>query len=298
MVSTDAPDDELPARATTVGRMAVRRLLPQRTRRTVGPWCFADILGPGDVTPERGLDIGPHPHTGLHTVTWLVEGVVRHRDSLGVDQTIAPGQLNLMTAGRGVAHAEEAAPPYAGPLLGIQLWIAQPDATRHDAPAFEHHGDLPRLDVPGGEAIVVLGELEGVVSPARRDSPLIAVELTLSEDVTIPLEPSFEHALVVLHGAVRRADRPLGEGHGAYLASGRDELALEVEEPTRALLIGGEPLGEDLVLWWNFVGRDAGEVDRWVEEWNSGDGPAFGAVTSGLARVPAPLRQRRVDNSR
>ena len=118
------------ANAATVGRFDVRRLLPRRPRRTVGPWCFADHFGPAAVEPDHGLDVGPHPHIGLQTVTWLVEGEVLHRDSLGSEQPIRPGELNLMTAGHGVSHSEEASSGYRGALEGLQLWVAQPDATR------------------------------------------------------------------------------------------------------------------------------------------------------------------------
>jgi quercetin 2,3-dioxygenase len=153
-----------------VGRFTVRRALPRRGRRTVGAWCFADHMGPADVTEDSGLDVGPHPHMGLQTVTWLLAGEALHHDSLGSEQVIAPGQLNLMTAGGGVAHAEEATGSYSGQLHGIQLWVAQPEATRHGAAAFEHHAELPRVDLGGAEATVLVGELGGVARPARRDS--------------------------------------------------------------------------------------------------------------------------------
>src|SRR4051794_32278287 len=124
-------------REAVVGRIPVRRVLPRRNRRTVGAWCFADQMGPEEVTETAGLDIGPHPHIGLHTVTWLVDGAVLHRDSLGSEQVIRPGQLNLMTAGHGVVHAEEAVDTYRGRLHGVQLWVAQPAATRDGSAAFE-----------------------------------------------------------------------------------------------------------------------------------------------------------------
>ncbi len=166
--------DVIDSRDETVGRIRVRRALPRTGRRTIGAWCFADHMGPVDVTEEHGLDIGPHPHTGLQTVTWLVAGQVLHRDSLGSEQLIAPGQLNLMTAGRGVAHAEEATGAYRGPLHGIQLWIAQPEATRHGAAAFEHHASLPQAEVGAATATVLVGELGGARSPARHDGRFLA----------------------------------------------------------------------------------------------------------------------------
>src|SRR4051794_26091988 len=156
-------------REATVGTMTVRRVLPRRARRTVGAWCFADHMGPEQVTETRGLDIGPHPHTGLHTVTWLLSGELLHRDSLGSEQLIRPGQLNLMTAGHGVAHAEEASRTYRGELQGVQLWVAQPAVTRHGQPAFEHHVELPLVSLGAGEASVLVGSFGDVVSPARAD---------------------------------------------------------------------------------------------------------------------------------
>ena len=131
------------ARESLVGATKVRRALPMRHRRTVGPWCFEDHMGPTHVTPTAGLDVGPHPHIGLQTVTWLTEGEILHKDSLGTEQLIRPGQVNLMTAGTGVVHSEEATGSYAGRLQGVQLWVAQPEATRHTEPAFEHHATLP-----------------------------------------------------------------------------------------------------------------------------------------------------------
>src|SRR3954463_4902902 len=186
------------------GRVHVRRALPRRGRRTVGAWCFADHMGPADVTENSGLDVGPHPHMGLQTVTWLLAGEALHHDSLGSEQLIAPGQLNLMTAGGGVAHAEEATGSYSGRLHGIQLWVAQPQETRHGDAAFEHHAELPRVDLRGADATVLVGEIDGVASPARRDTELVGVDIATGNgvDVALPVRRDFEHALVVLEGAL------------------------------------------------------------------------------------------------
>src|SRR3954464_1224743 len=169
------------SRDEVVGKVRVRRALPRKGRRTVGAWCFADHMGPADVTENSGLDIGPHPHIGLQTVTWLVDGQALHRDSLGSEQVIAPGQLNLMTAGAGVSHAEEATGHYRGTLEGIQLWVAQPDVTRSGAPAFEHHTDLPQCDLDGGVGPVLLGDSAALASPPRHDTELVGVELALHQ---------------------------------------------------------------------------------------------------------------------
>ncbi|HWC43163.1 MAG TPA: pirin family protein, partial [Actinomycetota bacterium] len=240
------------ARVATVGRMPVRRALPRRERRTVGAWCFADHMGPAPVTETSGLDIGPHPHTGLQTVTWLLAGEVLHRDSLGTEQLIRAGQLNLMTAGHGVAHSEEATGAYRGQLHGVQLWIAQPERTRHGAAAFEHHPELPVAELDNAAATVLVGGFAGATSPARHDTPLVGVEGTLRPGRSAwPLEPEFEYALVVLDGQARVTDTPVRPGQLAYLGRGRDRLELAAEDPARVLLLGGEPFDEPILMWWN-----------------------------------------------
>jgi redox-sensitive bicupin YhaK (pirin superfamily) len=244
-----------------------------------------------DVTRQRGVEIGPHPHLGLHTVTGLLAGEVLHRDSLGSEQVIRPGQLNLMTAGHGIAHAEEATGRYAGPLHGVQLWVAQPAATREGGSGFEHHAELPRVELgrgTGGDiATVLLGELAGAVSPARRDSELVGADLELrSEAVAIPLRLDFEHALVVLDGRVGVDGASVETGQIAYLGTGRDEVAVSDQAGgSRALLIGGIPFEEKLVMWWNFVARSPAELTAAQHDWMAAD-PRFGTVDSRLERIP------------
>src|SRR5690242_13129495 len=177
--------DLLEGRTTRVGEFDVRRVLPQRRRRTVGAWCFADQMGPGRVSETHGLDIGPHPHMGLQTVTWLLRGVVLHRDSLGSEQEIRPGQLNLMTAGRGVSHSEETTGIHRGELHGIQLWVAQPESTRDADPAFEHHDLLPEAELGNGVATVLIGVFLGARSTARRDTEHVGVDLDLRPGRTV-----------------------------------------------------------------------------------------------------------------
>src|SRR5690348_5400393 len=189
------------ARDALVGAIRVRRSLPRRERRTVGAWCFADHMGPADVTETNGIDIGPHPHTGLQTVTWLLEGEVLHRDSLGSEQIIRPGQLNLMTAGAGVAHSEEATGAYRGRLHGVQLWVAQPESSRHGPPAFEHHPELPHVRLGGSEATILVGAFADRMSSARADTPLVGVDAVVEVGPTEwPLDTGFEHALLILEG--------------------------------------------------------------------------------------------------
>jgi redox-sensitive bicupin YhaK (pirin superfamily) len=277
-----------PAREALVGAISVRRSLPRRERRTVGAWCFADHMGPADVTDTAGLDIGPHPHTGLHTVTWLLQGEVLHRDSLGSEQVIRPGQLNLMTAGNGVAHSEEATGAYAGPLQGVQLWVAQPEATRHGAAAFEHHSELPHMTLGATELTLLIGSFSDLTSPARADTPLVGVDAALrSGSSEWPLRPDFEHALLVLQGSVSVDGQRVGSDNLAYLGLGRSQLTLVAETDARLLLLGGEPFAEPILMWWNFVARTRTEVEDATRQWNAADA-RFGRVASPLDRIPAP----------
>jgi redox-sensitive bicupin YhaK (pirin superfamily) len=273
------------SRIRDVGGVTVRRALPRRERRTVGAWCFLDHFGPVQV----GMHVGPHPHIGLQTVTWLLEGEVLHRDSLGSEQLIRPGQLNLMTAGAGVAHAEETPATYRGAGHGVQLWVALPEATRQGDPAFEHHAELPRTAIGTAVATVVLGGFAGERSPARTDSALVGVELALSVgEVELPLEPTFEHALVVLEGAVSLDGVAVRPGALAFIGAGGEQLRVGAADPARALLIGGAPFEETLLMWWNFVARTREEIEAATTGWNTASG-RFGEVpSSSLAPIPAP----------
>jgi hypothetical protein len=273
-----------------VGRFTVRRALPRRGRRTVGAWCFADHMGPADVTEGSGLDVGPHPHIGLQTVTWLTDGEVLHRDSLGSEQVIRPGELNLMTSGEGITHSEEATGHYRGTLEGIQLWVALPEATRHGGGEFEHHAALPQVDLDGGVATLLLGELPGAGdarSPARRDTPIVGVDLDLHASTAVPLRPDWEYALVVLEGELAVNGQPLVPGKLGYLGQDRDELPIEVREPARVVLLGGEPFPDPIIMWWNFVARSQQEVEDAWRAWQAEDMDRYGRVDSPLARIPA-----------
>jgi quercetin 2,3-dioxygenase len=281
-----APEVEVTeSRVARVGAMTVRRALPRRARRTVGAWCFADHMGPAEVDEGGGVEIGPHPHIGLQTVTWLTAGEVLHRDSLGSEQPIRPGQLNLMTAGRGVAHAEERTGRYRGRLEGIQLWVAQPSATREGDPAFEHHGELPRVELDGARATVLVGPFAGARSPARRDTEHVGVDLELpSGPAELPLEPTFEYGLVLLEGAVELDGHRIEPGHLAYLGRGRDECRLTAVDGARGLLLGGLPFPEPVLMWWNFVARTQDEISEARRAW-MGEDDRFGFVGSPLERI-------------
>jgi quercetin 2,3-dioxygenase len=274
-------------RVAEVGELSVARVLPRRPRRTVGAWCFADHFGPApvDVAP---MNVGPHPHIGLQTVTWIVEGEVLHRDSLGSEQLIVPGQLNLMTAGRGVSHSEEMPDDVYGDLHGIQLWVAQPESTRFGEATFEHHDRLPQAELDGGaRATVLMGSFAGATSPARTDTPIVGADLVLEVALVAELDPTFEHALVVLEGTITVDATDVSPGSLAYLGVGRDELDLITDDHARVLLIGGEPFEDDLVMWWNYVARTRDEVAEAHRAWQAVD-ERFGSVPSPLDRIPGP----------
>ena len=289
-LSTHPRVEFLEGRATGVGGLPVTRLLPKRQRRTVGAWCFADHFGPADVVASP-MRVGPHPHVGLQTVTWLVAGEVLHRDSLGSEQTILPGQLNLMTAGAGVAHTEETPDRVAGMIHGIQLWVAQTEATRAGDPAFEHHSTLPQAEAGGVTGRVLVGQWAGVHSPVRVDSPLVGVELLVRTRADLPLETRYEHAVIVLDGVVDLEGTALTPGKAAYLGEGRDEVRLAAgKEAARVLLLGGQPFVETILMWWNFVARTTDEIDDAYRRWATRDA-GYGEVASHLERMAAPRPQ-------
>lgn len=279
------------SRSTEVGGLPVRRALPRRARRTVGAWCFVDHMGPVELGEGPGIAVGPHPHMGLQTVTWLLAGEVLHTDSLGTEQLIRPGQLNLMTAGHGVAHAELGVRSPGREVHGVQLWVAQPSSTRDGAAAFEHHGALPGVELGrGAVATVVVGELDGVASPARRDTEHVGVDLDLrpsgagARATVVGLRAEFEYAIVVLLGSVTTSGSVIEPGHLAYLGEGCDELAISTNEPSRVLLIGGRPFEEPVLMWWNFVARTQDEITEAQRSWTRADG-RFGVVPSSLDRI-------------
>jgi redox-sensitive bicupin YhaK (pirin superfamily) len=277
------------ARDARVGAMTVRRMLPLRTRRSVGAWCFIDHYGPMDVDGVTGMNVPPHPHIGLQTVTWLLEGNVLHRDSLGSEQLIKPGQLNLMTSGRGIAHAEESPAEHDPILHGVQLWVALPDASRHAEPAFEHHGALPTAGVGGFHISVLIGELAGARSPATTFSPIVGAQLSTSQrpaSCILTLRPDYEHVIFVVTGQAGVDGVRLRPGKLLYLPTGRHESAVAAPVNSTLLLLGGVPLGEKLLMWWNFVARTPDEIAAATAAWRAGEfGPVGGYQGDPL---PAP----------
>ena len=250
--------------------LTVRRTLPQRARSLIGAWCFADHYGPDPVTGPGAMDVPPHPHTGLQTVSWLFEGEIEHRDSTGAHALIRPGQVNLMTAGSGIQHSEVSTAATAR-LHGVQLWVALPDASRHVAPFFEHANPEP-VTIQDAVLRVFVGSLDGGSSPVTAFSPLLGaqVDLPAGGSVTLPADPSFEYGLLVDAGRPRFGGVDLPTDHLGYLPPGQTEVRIDAgDPPVRGVLLGGLPLGEPIVMWWNFVGRSHDEVVAFRAQWQS-----------------------------
>lgn len=259
--------------------MSIRRALPTAARRMVGPWCFLDHFGPADVSQNRGMRVGPHPHIGLQTVTWLYEGEILHRDSLGSLQAIVPGQLNLMTSGRGISHSEESPVSRSPAMHGLQFWIALPDEALDIAPAFNHYPQLPQLEHEGLICTVFVGHALGLSSPARMYSPAVGVDIWVPgvAQARLPLDAAFEHAVLVTQGEVQVEGELLEPGTLLYLGSGRSTLKLGTTAAARLALIGGKAFQEPVLMWWNFVARTKAELTRACVEWNGSD-EKFGEV--------------------
>ncbi|MDF1477479.1 pirin family protein [Leifsonia sp. H3M29-4] len=275
--------------------MTVRRTLPQRARSLIGAWCFVDHYGPDDVTQRPNMDVPPHPHTGLQTVSWLFQGEIEHRDSLGSHAPVRPGELNLMTAGAGIAHSEVGYPTNTI-VHGAQLWVALPDDARGGPRGFEHVVPEP-VRLGAATVRVFIGELAGAASPARVFSPLVGaqVDVPAGETVRIPIEAGFEHGVLVDAGEITVDGESVPLAHLAYVAPGASELTIAAITDARLLLIGGAPFGEQIVMWWNFIGRSHEEIVGFRQQWQTEviegrypDG-RFGSVAGYAGRpLPAP----------
>ncbi|GLX49432.1 hypothetical protein Shyhy01_23820 [Streptomyces hygroscopicus subsp. hygroscopicus] len=286
--------DVLAARDVPLGgprAMTVRRTLPQRTRTLIGAWCFVDHYGPDDVSETGGMDVAPHPHTGLQTVSWLFSGEIEHRDSLGRHAFVRPGELNLMTGGYGICHSEVST-SRTTVLHGVQLWVALPEEHRNAARDFRHHAPEP-VRTDGAELRVFLGSLVGVTSPVPTFTPLLGAEIVLPPRgvLRLAVEPGFEHGLLIDRGDVRLADVLLRPAELGYVPPGRGTLTLtnESDITARAVLLGGTPFEEEIVMWWNFIGRSHEDIAKARLEWEESS-DRFGAV-EGYAgdRLPAPV---------
>jgi quercetin 2,3-dioxygenase len=286
--------EPLPVRTTRLGPLEIRRALPVRQRRMVGPWCFLDRYGPLSFSDDKPMDVAPHPHIGLQTVTWLLDGEVFHRDSIGSESMVRPQQLNVMTSGRGIAHSEETPRRNSGELSGVQLWVALPDSDRNREPAFEHHPELPKFETVGATVTLFAGEMGRLRSPATMFSPIIGADAQVHarETAAIPLANGFEHAMMLLSGDVAVGGQRLETDTLVYLGTGRDEITLTSAAGARVLLLGGAPFEEKIFMWWNFVARSAGEIAAAQQAWDErriGEVPGYAGPRIEAPRFPAPV---------
>lgn len=258
-----------------LGDLDVRRALPQRRRSMIGAWCYLDHFGPDEVGDPggpsgpggAGMVLPPHPHLGLQSLSWLFAGEVEHRDSLGNHVLVRPGEVNLMTAGRGVSHSEVCTGA-DGLLHGVQLWVALPAQSRHCEPGMDHHVPVP-VRGPGWEARVFTGSAFGTRSPVRTFTPLLGAELMLAPGRTLEfaVDPEFEHGILVDTGRVVVGEEAAGAGDLAYLAPGEHRITVTCQDEARLVLLGGPPFGERVVMWWNFLARGHEEIVVARTEW-------------------------------
>jgi len=289
--------EKLEAQRAIVGDgFEIRRALPNHHRRMIGAWCFFDHAGPANYAAGQGITIGPHPHIGLQTFSWMIEGRILHTDSLGYRQWIEPGQVNLMTAGRGISHAEESPADTPGRFQLAQLWIALPKAESEREPSFHHYPDLPILERGGFRMTVLAGTFAGARAPAEVFTPLVGIDLASQGPARadLDLEADFEYGVMTFEGTATVGGEPLAPGALLCFGPGRDKLALETPAAARLLLIGGRPFGEEILLWWNFVGRSFEDMERATRDWLETD--RFGKVEGarGAPLVAPDLRGLRM----
>ncbi|AKK11642.1 pirin family protein [Corynebacterium uterequi] len=293
------PVEIITAREVPLGgprAMTVYRTLPQRQRSMIGAWCFVDHYGPDDVSTTGGMDVAPHPHTGLQTVSWLFDGAITHHDSGDNHAVVLPGEVNLMTAGAGICHSEVSTQATTS-LHGVQLWTALPDHARHGQRRFDHFRPTPHL-FDGGQALVFIGELLGERSPIPTFTPLVGAEIRLDAGaaLTIDVDPTFEHGVLVDTGSIELCGTVVAPRELGYTGIGETHLQLRNtgDHPALLLLIGGEPFGEEIVMWWNFLGRSHEEIAQFREDWQQHSdrfGVTHGYIghdPEGLPRLPAP----------
>ena len=267
-------------RPRDLGGFTVRRLLPAAGNRMVGPFIFLDHMGPAVMERGSGMDVRPHPHISLATVTYLFEGEIIHRDTLGSELAIHPGDVNWMLAGRGIAHSERSSPEERARgvrLHGIQSWVALPTAREEDAPAFAHHParTLPKVSREGAQLTVIAGTAYGAESPVGVLSPTLYVEASLEDGARLKIDEGHpQRAVHVVEGTARIGERRIGPGTMAVLRAGAD-VNVEAEGASRLMLLGGAPLDGDRHIWWNFVSSSKERIERAKDDWRSG---RFGKV--------------------
>lgn len=272
--------------------MQVRRTLPQLHRSFVGAWCFVDHYGPDLAAATGGMDVAPHPHTSLQTVSWLFDGEIEHRDSGGVHALVRPGEVNLMTSGRGIAHSEVSTPQTTY-LHGVQLWVVLPEGAKDLQREFQHHRpDI--IEIPGGTARVLIGTLTGADSPIHTETGLLGAEVVLRPGARweFEVDPGFEHGVLVDSGAVELDGVLLDRDSMGVRDAGLGHLRLSnpTDQPARLMLLGGEPFTEGVIMWWNFIARSHAEIVELRDAWQH-EADRFGEVAGyrgEVQRLEAP----------
>lgn len=278
-----------PNRETHLGPLEISRALPIRERRMVGPWCFLDRFGPLSFENEKPMAVPPHPHIGLQTVSFLLEGEIQHTDSLGSEAILTPGGVNVMTAGKGIAHAEETPAINSGSLNGVQLWVALPDSHRHIDPSFTHIPQVPIIETQDGLIQLFAGNYNDASASVSYYSKILGMTVQVHPQHNFDIETNlkFEHALLLLDGDRTFENEPLTTKTLYYLGACRQSLNLRSNTGCRVLLIGGPPFPEKILMWWNFVARTPDEIRQAREDWEADQ--RFGAVTgTQLQRLAAP----------
>lgn len=271
------------------GGLQVRRAIPQAKRRMVGPFVFIDQMGPAVISAEREFTVLPHPHIGLSTVTYLFEGEGLHRDSLGTVQTILAGEVNWMTAGRGIVHSERLRAGLSGKLFGVQIWVALPRDQEECEPSFQHYG-RDAVPVLGGEGDgtttrLIAGSLNGMTSGVKTSSPLFYAETTMEAGASLALAPEYqERAAFILEGEVALSGGRLGKGDIGFFLPGRD-VVLRALAPARLLLLGGEPLESPRFISWNFVSSSKERLEQAADDWRH---QRFPRIPGETAYIPLP----------
>jgi quercetin 2,3-dioxygenase len=260
-----------PSREVKLGSLTVQRALPLKGRRLVGPWCFLDRFGPLTFREGSPVDVAPHPHMGLQTVTWLLEGEIVHDDSLQNQSVLHGGGVNVMTSGDAIAHAERSPVKNSGRLNGVQLWTALPNQHRKRSASFQHVAEVPAWELSGGVVQVFSGRCGAIVSPAEHFSELVGASLRVnaSSRLTVPVERNHEHAVLLLEGDAALDGQRLAPGVLYYLGTQRTEMTLMSESGGRVLLVGGIPFPETILMWWNFVARTSDEIRQAREDWEA-----------------------------
>lgn len=272
------------------GGFIVRRSLPHMKRRMIGPFIFFDHMGPVDLQVGNGMDVRPHPHIGLSTLTYLFKGEIVHRDTLGFEQEIRPGAVNWMTAGSGVAHSErssQTARQREQQIHGLQIWIALPKEAEEVKSSFHHHGekDIPTLRYEGADIRVVAGEFEKLKSPVATYSDLVYLDLKLFRNQPLSLPHNgMDLGIYVVEGAVKVGDTVVQAGDMAALSKAQ-EIRIEPLEDTQAMLLGGTPFAEDRFIWWNFVSSSQERIEKAKQDWREQN---FGKIRGETEFIPLP----------